>query len=114
LCRKIFALKARAMLRPKNAHRLGLLVVVFVVVASVSAPMTPVAAAPVLPRLATTGQSAAVPTLGPYGPCIWGSIRGWHQRGRFGTSQSCQPGPEWHYERRCWIGRGLKYCRFYG
>ena len=52
---------------------------------------------------------------GTYGPCLWTRWRGWHQNGRWATSRSCQPGSEWRYERRCWIGpNNVRHCRYYG
>jgi hypothetical protein len=60
-------------------------------------------------------QNAVEHVRGPYGPCVWGRVRGWHRNGQFGTWRTCSPGAEWRYERRCWIGpRGVRYCRFYG
>ena len=62
-----------------------------------------------------TGQSSVEHVVDPYGPCIWTRFRGWHRNGLYGTWRSCQPGAEWRYERRCWIGpRGVRHCRFYG
>jgi hypothetical protein len=47
--------------------------------------------------------------------CVWTRFRGWHRSGMFGTWHGCRPGPEWRYERRCWIGPGnIRHCRFYG
>jgi hypothetical protein len=47
--------------------------------------------------------------------CVWTRFRGWHRSGMLGTWHACSPGPEWRYERRCWIGPGnIRHCRFYG
>ena len=48
-------------------------------------------------------------------PCVWTRLRGWHRSGWLGTWRGCRPGPEWRYERRCWIGpANVRHCRFYG
>ncbi len=48
-------------------------------------------------------------------PCKWTRLRGWHQSAWLVTWRACRPGPEWRYERRCWIGPGdVRHCRFYG
>ena len=53
--------------------------------------------------------------LGAASPCVWTYVRGWHRSGALGIWSGCQPGPEWRYERRCWIGpSNERHCRFYG
>ena len=47
--------------------------------------------------------------------CVWTRWRGWHHTGWLGSWHACRPGPDWRYERRCWIGpANVHHCRFYG
>ena len=70
---------------------------------------------PVEIRTQPMAQPATTPATPSSAPCTWTRIRGWHQSAWLGTWRSCRPGPEWRYERRCWIGPGdVRHCRFYG
>ena len=66
-------------------------------------------------RASPAANGSAVAALATPGQCVWTRWRGWHRTGWIRTWKSCQPGSDWHYERRCWIGPGnVHHCRFYG
>ena len=68
---------------------------------------------PVEIRRATPDAAAGKVALNE--ACVWTRLRGWHRSGWLGTWHACQPGPEWRYQNRCWIGpANERHCRFYG
>jgi hypothetical protein len=87
------------------------------VVAGLSISAANAGPASMLDTLKAEGESANLveKTHGIHRNCEWSRYRGWHRSYNRWTSSSCNPGPSWRNQGRCWIGpRGVRHCRFYG